>query len=507
MFTLRAAVMWTVNDFPAYAIVSEWSTKGYMACPVCKEDVTSGLHAGKVCYLGHRRWLPWDHEWREKDKEFDGNTERRLIPREWSGDEIVEQLNRLDFAPFGKTVIRTRPSTHMNWTHKPMFFELPYWSKLKLRHNLDVMHVEKNVFDTLVGTILDIDGKTKDTIKARLDLERMGIRRGLWMNRDSDKARRDLAFFSLKPNDKKEFLKFVSSVMFPDGYASNIARCVNVDGGKFTGLKSHDCHVFMQRLLPVGIRHLLPEDVVKPIMLLSIFFSQLTAKALRKTDILQLRHDIVTGLLNCIISFYFDRLLGELKKRKPRDGLLLSQISEIFPAAVSLPAAAAASYLGGFGPRPPHCWYPGAPPPSPSSQPPRFLRFSPNRLRRDSPSSGNQFRHLRYGFCPIFHALADCWMSDLIRRRRAVTTTQSSEPPTQPTSAATAPASAATAPALMDHLAVGPAGSQAPASSASSVAQPVSARRRHRPASTTNTTSTDASGSQPGAVFIYPNCS
>ncbi|KAI5322698.1 hypothetical protein L3X38_031770 [Prunus dulcis] len=88
-------------------------------------------------------------------------------------------------------------------------------------------------------------------------------------------------------------------------------------------------------------------------------------------------------------------------------------------------------------------------------------------------------------------------MSDLIRRRRAVTTMQSSEPPTQPTSAATAPASDAIAPALMDHLAVGPAGSQAPASSASSVAQPVSARRRHRPANTTDTTSTDASGSQP----------
>ncbi|CAL2246727.1 unnamed protein product [Prunus armeniaca] len=81
MFTLRAA-----------------STKGYMACLICKEDVTSGWHTGNVCYLCHRIWLPWDHEWREKDKEFDGNTERRLRPREWSGDEILEQLNRLDFA-------------------------------------------------------------------------------------------------------------------------------------------------------------------------------------------------------------------------------------------------------------------------------------------------------------------------------------------------------------------------------------------------------------------------
>ncbi|XP_021814669.1 uncharacterized protein LOC110757382 [Prunus avium] len=303
MFILWAAVMWTVNDFPAYAM----------------EDITSGWHARKVCYLGHRRWLSWNHEWREKDKEFDGNIEHRLRPREWSGDEILEQLNHLDFAPFGKAVSRTRPSTHMNWTDKPMFFELPYWSKLKLRHNLDVMHVEKNVFDTLMGTILDIEGKTKDTIKARLDLERMGIRRGLWMNRDNDK--------------------------FPDGYASNITRCVNVDGGKFAGLKSDDCHVFMQHLLLVCIRHLLPEDVVKLIMLLSRFFSQLTAKTLRKTEINQLRHDIVqvlckfemifppafftsmihvmvhlleeallSGPVNYRWMYPIERLLGELKK-------------------------------------------------------------------------------------------------------------------------------------------------------------------------------------------------
>ncbi|KAI5318328.1 hypothetical protein L3X38_038036 [Prunus dulcis] len=390
MFTLRAAVMWTVNDFPAYAMVSGWSTKGYMACPVCKEDVTSGWHAGKVCYLGHRRWLPWDHEWREKDKEFDGNTERRLRPREWSGDEILEQLNRLDFAPFGKTVSRTRPSTHLNWTHKPMFFELPYWSKLKLRHNLDVMHVEKNVFDTLVGTILDIEGKTKDTIKARLDLERMGIRRGLWMNRDSDKARRDLAFFSMKPNDKKEFLNFVSSVKFPDGYASNIARCVNVDGGKFTGLKSHDCHVFMQRLLPVGIRHLLPEDVVKPIMLLSRFFSQLTAKTLRMTDMFQLRHDIVqvlckfemifpptffTSMMHVMVHlpeeallagpvnyrwmYPIERLLGELKKSMSdliRRGRSMNTAPSSDPPAQSASVAAAPALLDHVvvGPGPSH---------------------------------------------------------------------------------------------------------------------------------------------------------
>ncbi|CAL2245444.1 unnamed protein product [Prunus armeniaca] len=80
-------------------------------------------------------------------------------------------------------------------------------------------------------------------------------------------------------------------------------------------------------------------------------------------------------------------------------------------------------------------------------------------------------------------------MSDLIRRRRAVTATPSSEAPAQPVSAATAPA-------LMeqDHVLAGPGGSQAAASSSSSVVQPLSARRRHRPATTTDTTSTDCTG-------------
>ncbi|BBN70374.1 hypothetical protein Prudu_1465S000500 [Prunus dulcis] len=75
-------------------------------------------------------------------------------------------------------------------------------------------------------------------------------------------------------------------------------------------------------------------------------------------------------------------------------------------------------------------------------------------------------------------------MSDLIRRDRSMMTAPSSDPQAQS-------ASAATAPALMEHVLVGPGASQVPASSASSVAQPASARRRHRPVDTTETTSTD----------------
>ncbi|CAL2228438.1 unnamed protein product [Prunus armeniaca] len=98
-----------------------------------------------------------------------------------------------------------------------------------------------------------------------------------------------------------------------------------------------------------------------------------------------------------------------------------------------------------------------------------------------------------FAYCAIFG-----FDVRLVRRRRVVTTTPNSEPPIQPTSVATALA-------LMDHVLVGPGGSQAPASSATSVVQPVSARRRHWPASTTDTTSIDgtsASGSRPGIDIL-----
>jgi hypothetical protein len=40
-----------------------------------------------------------------------------------------------------------------------------------MRHAIDSIHVEKNMCEALVGTLLDIPGKTKDTLKARMDLE------------------------------------------------------------------------------------------------------------------------------------------------------------------------------------------------------------------------------------------------------------------------------------------------------------------------------------------------
>jgi hypothetical protein len=37
-FLMRLDLMWTINDFPAYGMISGWSTYGKLACPYCMEN-------------------------------------------------------------------------------------------------------------------------------------------------------------------------------------------------------------------------------------------------------------------------------------------------------------------------------------------------------------------------------------------------------------------------------------------------------------------------------------
>jgi hypothetical protein len=170
---MHATLLWTINDFSAYENLSGWSTKGNLVCPVCnKNTMFRRLKFGfKRCYMGYRRFLPQGHIWRKKKKKslFDGTEEHRMKPNELSGDQLLHQLKNLTNVRFGKDEkekSRKRKENELNWTKNNFFFfNFPYWSTLKLRHNLDVMHIEKNICDSVLGTSLNIDGKTNDTFK------------------------------------------------------------------------------------------------------------------------------------------------------------------------------------------------------------------------------------------------------------------------------------------------------------------------------------------------------
>jgi hypothetical protein len=69
---MRAALMWTINDFSAYGMVSGWSTHGKLACPNCMENnkaftLTNG---GKAFFLLSLSFLTTESQVQKEQKGF-----------------------------------------------------------------------------------------------------------------------------------------------------------------------------------------------------------------------------------------------------------------------------------------------------------------------------------------------------------------------------------------------------------------------------------------------------
>ncbi|XP_011073575.1 uncharacterized protein LOC105158490 [Sesamum indicum] len=138
-------------DFPANAMVSGWSTHGLLACPYCMERTKSfRLRYGrKACWFDcHRQFLPPDHPYRRQVYKFrKGKCENDSPPMRLTGEDMRQRVDELPETIFGKPPGGTHPidgfgRTH-NWVKRSIFWELPYWHTNLIRHNLDVMHIEK----------------------------------------------------------------------------------------------------------------------------------------------------------------------------------------------------------------------------------------------------------------------------------------------------------------------------------------------------------------------------
>jgi hypothetical protein len=101
-------------------------------------------------------------------------------------------------------------------------FTLPYWDHNILRYNLDVMHIEKNVFDNLHDTLFNLDGKTKDNLKSRQDLEDMNIRQDLHpQEKPCSKWYLPPARYAMNKSERQAFCKVLRGITVPDGYLSH----------------------------------------------------------------------------------------------------------------------------------------------------------------------------------------------------------------------------------------------------------------------------------------------
>jgi hypothetical protein len=112
--------------------------------------------------------------------QFNGNTERRCPPLHLTGHEVYEMVNDAHVV-LGKQK-RTGKNTEEDDMLKKqlIFWELLYWKDLDIHHSIDVIHVKKNVCESLLETLLNTDEKTRDHGHAPADLKKMGIRPELW---------------------------------------------------------------------------------------------------------------------------------------------------------------------------------------------------------------------------------------------------------------------------------------------------------------------------------------
>jgi len=102
---IRAALMWIINNFPAYGMASCWSTHGKLACPYCMENnkaftLTNGGKASFVDY--HRRFLPPNHRYRKNKKDFFvGRVKKDVASPYLSGEELHDVVLEYSDIVFG----------------------------------------------------------------------------------------------------------------------------------------------------------------------------------------------------------------------------------------------------------------------------------------------------------------------------------------------------------------------------------------------------------------------
>ena len=86
---------------------------------------------------------------------------------------------------------------------------------MELKHNLDVMFVEKNICDSLLSTLMGDPHKSKDIDNVMHDLDKLSIRSKLHIYEHGNKLMKPAAKYTFSEANQWKFCRFVRSVKFP----------------------------------------------------------------------------------------------------------------------------------------------------------------------------------------------------------------------------------------------------------------------------------------------------
>jgi hypothetical protein len=136
------------------------------------------------------------------------------------------------------------------------------------------MHLEKNVYESTIGVLLDIKTKTKDGINSRLDLVKQ-----------SRKVDLPGASYNLTIDEKMVLCQWLRAVKVPTGFSSNIKSLVSMKDLKLTNINAHDCHIMLTVFLPIMIKAIGSEYVKMVITRLGYFFNFITQKVIDEAEL------------------------------------------------------------------------------------------------------------------------------------------------------------------------------------------------------------------------------
>ena len=69
-----------------------------------------------------------------------------------------------------------------------------------------------------------------------------------------------------------QFIKCLTGIKVSSGYYGKISRYLDTKKKRFSGMKSHDCHVMMTQILPVALRGIMDKHVCDTLIGLCKFF-------------------------------------------------------------------------------------------------------------------------------------------------------------------------------------------------------------------------------------------
>ena len=326
-FNLKAIIFCTINDNPARLTLTG-QVKGKKGCVVCVDQTASTyLHScTKTVYMKHRRFLPKNHSYRKWASRFDGTVEMGAAPIHRDGKFVADLVKDIMYV-HGKgkrkkiPVSQKRKKNQENvpkadpplFKKRSIFFrKLNYWPELEIAHAIDPMHVAKGVHDSTHGLFMDVPGKCKDGLKARRDLEALGIRPELHpQERANGKVFLPPASYTLTVEEKRAFCKCLRDIKVPSGFSTNIRNLVSMSDLRLTGYNSHDCLTMLTLFLAIAIRAIKHPYVKMAITRMCHFWNGITKKAIDPAELDNLRSEMrvtMCQLEMCFPPSFFDMM-------------------------------------------------------------------------------------------------------------------------------------------------------------------------------------------------------